>query len=176
MSSPTPQVRFEALYRAEVSAVTAFFARRSHDPETVADLTADTFVEVIRSLHTYDPKLGEHRQWVYGIARRIYAKHLERTARNQDVAARHGAREMLDHDDLQELMARIDAETQGRQLLASLAHLSQLEREAVELVDLDGRTPKEAAATLGVSANILRVRLFRARARLRKESSGHVPI
>jgi RNA polymerase sigma-70 factor (ECF subfamily) len=30
---------FEALYRANVTAVTAYFARRSADPQTVADLT-----------------------------------------------------------------------------------------------------------------------------------------
>jgi hypothetical protein len=36
---------FERLYREQVDAVTAFFARRSADPQTVADLTADTFVQ-----------------------------------------------------------------------------------------------------------------------------------
>ena len=41
---------FEALYRANVAAVTAYFARRSADPQTVADLTADTFVAAITSL------------------------------------------------------------------------------------------------------------------------------
>jgi DNA-directed RNA polymerase specialized sigma24 family protein len=35
---------FERLYRANVEAVTAYFARRSADPHVVADLTADTFV------------------------------------------------------------------------------------------------------------------------------------
>lgn len=51
-SRPAPQgsgpadrvVEFEALYRANEAAVTAYFARRSADPQTVADLTADTFV------------------------------------------------------------------------------------------------------------------------------------
>ena len=33
---------FERLYRANVEAVTAYFARRSADPPVVADLTADT--------------------------------------------------------------------------------------------------------------------------------------
>lgn len=175
MLSPTPLDRFEALYRAEVSAITAFFARRSPDPETVADLTADTFVEVIGSFHTYDPARGPERQWVYGIARRIYAKHLERANRQSDALARHGAREMLDQDDLHELAARIDAEAPGRALLVSLADMSSVEREAIELVDLDGLTPTEAAAALDIAPNIFRVRLFRARARLRKESS-HVQI
>ena len=47
--------------------------------------------------------------------------------------------------------------------------LSANERAAIELVDLAELTPKEAAAVLGVSRGVLRTRLSRARARLRKE-------
>jgi hypothetical protein len=47
---------FEALYRANVAAVTAYFARRSADPQTVADLTADTFAQAITSFATFDPR------------------------------------------------------------------------------------------------------------------------
>jgi hypothetical protein len=32
---------FERLYRANVDVVTAYFARRTADPQVVADLTAD---------------------------------------------------------------------------------------------------------------------------------------
>jgi DNA-directed RNA polymerase specialized sigma24 family protein len=66
---------FEALYRANVAAVIAYFARRSADPQTVADLTADTFVQAITSFTTFDSRKGTPRAWVFGIARRIYAAH-----------------------------------------------------------------------------------------------------
>ena len=46
---------FERLYRANVEAVTAYFARRSADPHVVADLTADTFVTAITSFGSFDP-------------------------------------------------------------------------------------------------------------------------
>jgi len=159
---------FEELYRGEVRAVTSFFARRTRDPETVADLTADTFVEAMRSFGSFDPSRGAPRQWVFGIARRVYAKHLERAERRRDATARLLSRELLDDDDIQELTERIDAEAPGRALLDRMAHLSPLEREAIELVDLVGMTPKEAAGTLGVAPTALRVRLFRARAHLRE--------
>jgi DNA-directed RNA polymerase specialized sigma24 family protein len=68
---------FERLYRANVDAVTAFFARRTADPQAVADLTADTFVAVITSLATFDPGKGTARAWVFGIARHVYAAHCE---------------------------------------------------------------------------------------------------
>jgi DNA-directed RNA polymerase specialized sigma24 family protein len=75
-------VEFEVLYRANVAAVTAYFARRSAEPQTVADLTADTFVEAITSYATFDPRKGTPRAWVFGIARRIYAAHCQ--AHNQE--------------------------------------------------------------------------------------------
>jgi len=68
---------FEALYRANVAAVTAYFARRSAEPQTVADLTADTFVAAITSFATFDSRKGTPRAWVFGIARRIYAAHCQ---------------------------------------------------------------------------------------------------
>jgi len=85
-SRPAPQesgptdgavAEFEALYRANVVAVTAYFARRSAEPQTVADLTADTFVQAITSFATFDPRKGTPRAWVFGIARRIYAAHCQ---------------------------------------------------------------------------------------------------
>ncbi|MCW3018021.1 MAG: hypothetical protein JWN10_329 [Solirubrobacterales bacterium] len=162
---------FESLYRAEVRAVTAFFARRSRDPQAVADLTADTFVAAMTSFASSPPNAGSERPWLFAIARRVYAKHCERRARRDDATRREAARRALDEDELAELAERIDAEHRGRELLARLAGMAPIERQAVELVDLAGMTPAEAALTLGVSAGALRVRLFRARARLRKEHS-----
>jgi len=159
---------FEMVYRSHVAAVTAFFARRSRDPQVVADLTADTFVEAIKSFGTSPPMRGSERAWLFVIARRVYAKHCARTTRRQDAARRDSGRQILGEDATEQLTARIDAELPGRELLHALAGLSELDREAVELVDLTGLTPKEAATALGVSPNTLRVRLFRARAKLRK--------
>jgi RNA polymerase sigma-70 factor (ECF subfamily) len=159
---------FEVLYRSHVAAMIAFFARRSSDPQTVFDLTADTFLEAMRSFSTAPPSKGSERPWLYTIARRVYARHCEREARRQDAARREDAQQILDQDETDQIAARIDAERPGRELLEHLGSLSVRDREAIELVDLTGLTPTEAALALGVSAGVLRVRLFRARARLRK--------
>jgi RNA polymerase sigma-70 factor (ECF subfamily) len=164
-----PAADFELLYRSEVAVVAAFFARRSREPETVADLTADTFLEALRSFGSFDPKMGTGRSWVFAIARRVYARHCEGAARRQIAASREQGRRVLDGEAIEDLTERIDAERAGRELLKRLAELPQLDRESLELVDLSGLTPKEAAAALGGTSGALRVRLFRARARLRKE-------
>ncbi len=162
---------FAAIYRAHVAAVTGFFARRGADPQTVADLVSETFAEAIGSFSTFDPSRGSPRPWLYAIARAVYARHRERETRGDAVVERLIGRVVLSEDDIEDLAARIDAHQAGRALLERCARLPERERQAIELVDLDGLTPTEAAACLGVSAGALRVRLFRARTKLRREST-----
>ena len=165
---PDAAAEFERLYRAQVDAVTAYFARRSADPQTVADLTADTFVAAITSFGSFDPKRGSGRAWLFGIARRVYAGHCEARSRQHERVARLAGRRELEPDQVAELLDRIDAEREGRALVTALRALPAPDRSLVELVDLDGLTPKQAAAALGLSAGAARMRLMRARARLRR--------
>ena len=171
-SGPADRVsEFEALYRANVAAVTAYFARRSAEPQTVADLTADTFVQAITSLATFDPRKGTPRAWVFGIARRIYAAHCQARSQQRSKVERLAGRRELAADEVGELIDRIDAERPGRALVSGLTTLPAADRAVVELVDLAGLQPKEAVQVLGVAAGTLRMRLMRARARLRKAAS-----
>jgi RNA polymerase sigma-70 factor (ECF subfamily) len=162
------RLEFEAVYRQNVRPVTAFFARRCRDPQQVADLTSQTFVEAIKSARTFQGR-GTPTAWLIAIARRVYADHLTEQATGADLIDQLGGRLVLAYDEVEDLAARIDAQRDGRELLARAGRLSDLEREAIELVDLMGLTPKDAARVLGVSPNALRVRLFRAHTRLRKE-------
>jgi RNA polymerase sigma-70 factor (ECF subfamily) len=169
-----PVAEFERIYRDNVDVVMAFFARRTTEPQAVADLTADTFVAAITSLATFDPRKGSARGWVLGIARRVFAAHCESVSRQQDRVTRLAGRRDLEADQIEELEAKIDAQRASRRLLLALAALSETDRAAVELVDVAGLKPGEAAAALGIPAGTLRMRLMRARARLRKEASGTV--
>ena len=163
---------FERLYRAQVDPVTAFFARRSADPQTVADLTADTFVQVIVSFRAFDPGRGSARAWVFGIARRIYAAHCAAHSQQRDKVVRLAGLRELDQDQVEELLDRIDAQRAGRRLVTELTVLPALDRAVVELVDIAGLRSKEAASVLGVSPGAVRMRLMRARERLLRETGG----
>jgi RNA polymerase sigma factor (sigma-70 family) len=161
---------FERLYRANVEAVTAYFARRSADPHVVADLTADTFVAVITCFESFDPQKGTARAWVFGIARRVYASYCEAYSQQQHKMQRLAGRRDLDPDQVEELLDRIDAERAGRDLVSGLATLSERDRAVIELVDIAGLRPKEAATALGLAPGTVRMRLMRTRARLRKDA------
>jgi RNA polymerase sigma factor (sigma-70 family) len=169
-SSKRPSLaEFEQLYRSQFGAITAYFARRSRDPQTVADLTSDTFVEAMVSFGSFNPRRGSDRAWLFGIARHVYAKRYASSVRRQTAFRRAGYQRILERDEIDDLVTRIDAERAGRELMESLARLSELDRAAVELVDLAGLTPTEAARALGILPGAMRARLFRARARLHRE-------
>lgn len=164
----------EHVYRANVGAITAFFARRCSEPQEVADLTSETFLQAVRSSSTFDPGNGSPRAWLFGIARNVYAdRHAEATTA-QRLTERLAARIDLSDDEVDELASRIDDQKEGRQLLERCAGLPETERVAIELVDLAGLSTKEAATALSVTPGALRVRLFRARGRLRKGVSRDV--
>lgn len=159
---------FERVYRANVGALTAYFARRCSEPQVVADLTSETVLAAASSFANFDPRRGTARAWLFGIARHVYARHCARVAGGRDAEVRLGGHRVLGGDELEELTARIDAQQAGRVLLERCAGLSAAERGAIELVELMDMSPKEAAAALGVSRGVLRMRLSRARARLKK--------
>jgi RNA polymerase sigma factor (sigma-70 family) len=164
-------VAFERLYRAEVNAISRYFARRVEDPSTVADLTAETFTEAMRSFRTFDSSKGSGRAWLFAIAQRVAARYWESQRRERAARSASANWALSDPDAIDELIARIDDERAGRALMERMKHLRPLDRAALELVDLAGLTPKEAAAALGTSPGALRMRLLRTRARLRSKEN-----
>jgi RNA polymerase sigma-70 factor (ECF subfamily) len=169
----SPLEEFEQVYRRNVDVLMGYFARRCRDPQTVADLTSETFVRAVGGFAGFDPWRGSDRAWLFGIAARVFARYCELSASGRDAVARLGGHRALDEDEIEELAERIDAERQGAALLARCEQLPAVERAAIELVDLDELTPKEAALALGVSRVAFRKRLSRARSRLRKEQHAN---
>jgi RNA polymerase sigma factor (sigma-70 family) len=164
---------FEQAYLRNVDVIMGYFARRCRDPHTVADLTSETFVRAMDGFARFDPRRGSDRAWLFGIAAHVFARHCDQSAGDRDAVARLGGRRVLGLDEIEELADRIDAEREGAALMQRYAGLPPVERAAIELVDLEGLTPKEAALALGVSGAAFRKRLSRARSRLRKEHRGN---
>jgi RNA polymerase sigma factor (sigma-70 family) len=161
---------FERIYRSNVEVVMAYFARRCQEPQTVADLTSETFVRAATGFAGFDPDRGSPRAWLFGIAAHVHARHCQQAADGREAVARLAGHRALADEEIDGLAERIDAERAGRELMQrTSSRLTEFERAAVELVDVAGLSPKEAAAALGVSRAVLRKRLSRARARLRKE-------
>ncbi|MFD3621557.1 RNA polymerase sigma factor [Streptomyces sp. NPDC058676] len=142
-----------------------FVARRVDDPHTAADLTAEIFIAVLDSAHSYRPRLGSETAWLYGIARNVVSSERRRVAREAERDLRFAGRRLLEADDIARIEDKLDAESPGRRVLAALARLPEGERAVMELVAVDQLTVTEAAAVLGIRQVTARVRLHRARRR-----------
>jgi RNA polymerase sigma factor (sigma-70 family) len=153
------------------------------DPYRIADLTADVFLAVIDSAHSFRPSRGEPVAWLFGIARNVVSADLRQSARELGANGRIPmGRVLVEADDVARLHERIDAEGEARRLHAAMDGLSEGERAVLELIALDGLSAREAADALGISHIAARVRLHRARRllqnRLRSSSielSGREP-
>src|ERR1700732_4059816 len=124
----TDPAAFTEFYRAHVDEVTRFVARRVADPQFAADLTAEVFVAVIEAAARYRGSTGGPRTWLYGIARNVIAAELRRSVREQRAESLVAGRRLLDADDVDRLMEKIDAFRQGRELHEGLGGLPAGER------------------------------------------------
>jgi RNA polymerase sigma-70 factor (ECF subfamily) len=146
----TDPAAFTQFYRAHVDDVTRFVARRVADPHRVADLTAQVFVAVIDAAPRYRGSFGGPRTWLYGIARNVIAAEFRRAARERRAESLVAGRRLLDADDVDHLVEKIDAARRVRELHAGLQALPEGERAVLELVAVDGLSVGTAA--LGVQA------------------------
>ena len=160
--------RLDAFCRRHLSLVRLFVARRVSDPHLAADLTADIFVAVLESTHTFRRARGSEQAWVLGIARHVLAAEWSRRGRDRVLARRIDGQLLLDPDSLARLEERLDAERSSRKLYRALGTLPAHERAILEMVAIDGLSVAEAALELRISSGTARAELHRARRRMRR--------
>lgn len=163
---------FTELYRRHVRKITSFAARRCSTPREVPDLVAAVWLEVIEAAPTFDAGRGRAVPWILGVAANLTASHERRSAREREALQRLGGRRVLDEDDFVRLEEQMDAARGGTNVRRALSHLPPAERALAELVLLDGLSSREAARALGIRTTAARMRLARARTKLRRAISS----
>ncbi|WP_270408350.1 RNA polymerase sigma factor [Brachybacterium paraconglomeratum] len=159
--SPDPEQRFTALFDGTYGDVLRFVCRR-HGDECAEDVVAEAFLVAWRRLEDLPEDPGDARAWLFGIARGTLANSRRGDRRRDALGVRlaeHGAHAGQGNHDAATL--RLDV---GR----SWAHLTGSEQEAIALAVLDGLTSAQAARVLGITPVAYRLRLSRARRRLRR--------
>ena len=162
-------------YRRHVAKVLGMGVRRFGNPEDVADFVATVFLEVLESAHRFDPRRGGAVSWLYGLAGNVAAGMFRRAAREVAAHQRLAGRTLLDPDDYARVEERIDAARVLRRVYHAMQQLDEADQRLLELVAVDGLTTGQAADALRISAVAARVRLVRARRRLRSVLSVDRP-
>jgi RNA polymerase sigma factor (sigma-70 family) len=159
-------------YRRHVAKIVGVGARRFDDPEEVADFVATVFLEVMESAGRFDPRRGTAVAWLYGLAANVAANQLRQRQRAAAAALRLSGRVFLQPDDYERINEQLDAAATARSVYVAMNGLRPEDRRLLELVAVDGMSTVEAAAVLGISRVAARVRLTRARRRLRDALGG----
>lgn len=161
MAAPPDGAAFEALYRSVGSAVLGYALRRAASQEDALDAVAETFTVAWRRRADTPIDPDQVRPWLFGITRRCLADINRTSAR----ATRLGAKLAESFvDGVIPGPATGDDYTAVRQ---AMADLSDADRELVALIAWEGLTPAQAAGPLNLTPAATRVRLHRARARLK---------
>lgn len=158
---------YEEFYRSNVRRVTAFAAKRCSCAEDVADVVAVTFVRLLDAARRYDPARGEPAAFLMGIAVNVIRDQERRDARQHALLSKLSTREQLDDDDLDRIDAAICAAQLTDGMRDALSAIPPGEQDMLRLM-ASGHTQEQAAAQLGISHGAGRVRLTRARRRLRR--------
>jgi RNA polymerase sigma-70 factor (ECF subfamily) len=159
---------FEEFYRRNAGTVIRFAARRCSSPNEVHDLVAAIWLQVVASIGRFDETRGTGLAWVLGIAAHLCASDARRKASEAAAMRRLAGQRILEDQDLERLEAELAAASVARSIVSAIAELPPAEREVAELTVVEGLTPDEVASAIGVNAPAVRMRLARARRKLRR--------
>jgi len=160
------EAAFVALYRRRQAAIYRFALHMSGSASQAEDVTQEVFLTLLRQECGYDAARGTLSGYLFGIARKLLLRHLERSRSDVPIEAdtEDGPMAELAVDDspLDDLTHREGIESLRR----AIRTLPRRYREVVVLCDLEEVDYADAAGVLGCPIGTVRSRLHRARALL----------
>jgi RNA polymerase sigma factor (sigma-70 family) len=148
-------VDFEALFEDHFDAIHGYVARRV-GPDLARDLAAETFTRAYAGRKRFDPKRGEPRAWLFGIANNLLRRHYRDEERRLQAFAR------ID-------VPRDEAAPDEPPVAEALSVLSRDERDVLLLFAWADLSYEQIAEALALPVGTVRSRLNRARTRMRDE-------
>jgi RNA polymerase sigma-70 factor, ECF subfamily len=161
--SEADRERFEHVYRQTRIAILAYLVRRTESVDDAADMLGEVYLIAWRRI-TDLPSGEQSRLWLFGVARRVLANQRRRHSSQDQLAAT--LEETLRLDGREEQSAARE-EGLSDTIVAALKALSASDRELLMLSAWEELSPAEIAVVLSRPAAVIRVRLHRARAKLR---------
>ena len=159
---------FAVFYDRYEAAVVGYLARRVRDPEVAADLTAEVFAAALRAASRYRPSQPTAAGWLFAIAHNTLASSVRRQRVEARARLRLGIRDAVSFTD--DELERVEALASATGWLDDLlARLPREQAEAIRARVLDERDYPDIAAQLATSELVIRKRVSRGLATLRRE-------
>jgi len=165
MTRPQP-LDVEALWRSCADDLHAYACTVVRDPSVAEEVVAVTFERALRRRGRFDPRRGEPRAWLFGIARNAAVDELRRRGRGAELTHDPPDRAVADHADA--LADRDEATRRAAVVAAAIDALPGRDRELVALKFHSGLSNAEIAGVLGISTTNAGSRLHRVLNHLRE--------
>ncbi len=159
---------FTALYRRRHAPVYRFALQMTGNVVIAEDVTQEVFMNLIEHGKRFDPTKGALSSFLYGIARNLVLRRLEKDRNAEPVPDDYAAEE----DILADLTRRESIDQVRRAVLS----LPPAYREAVVLCDLQDVSYQDAAEALDCPVGTVRSRLNRGRAMLAQKLRGKAAV
>jgi RNA polymerase sigma-70 factor, ECF subfamily len=157
---------FGRIVEAYQGRIFAYLGRMGLDSTTAEDIAQDTFLRVWRSSSQFNPKLGGLTTWILTIARNLALTHLSLPVRGFELG---GVEEAADAaSDLPQPDEQLVAKQRRERLRVALSCLSPADRSLLAASYIDDLDLATIARIEGCSISAAKVRLHRARTRLRQ--------
>jgi RNA polymerase sigma-70 factor (ECF subfamily) len=157
---------FLGLYRRRQAAIYRFILHISGSATVAEDITQEVFLTVLREECGYDPDRGTLSGYLFGIARKLVLRHLERGRVDVPLEVDAEDESLPELAAVQDPLGDLTHRERLEALRRAVATLPRRYREVVVLCDLEEVDYADAAAALGCPIGTVRSRLHRARALL----------
>jgi RNA polymerase sigma factor (sigma-70 family) len=157
---------FAALYERRYPLIRGYLRRRlGGHPDLVLDLVAETFARALERRGQFDRARGPAVAWLIGIARHLLLD-AARRGRVDDASRRRLGMERISCE--QQELETLERDS-ASELERALARLPAEQREAIEKRVLEEEPYEAIAAGIGCSEQVVRKRVSRGLATLRRE-------
>jgi len=152
--------------------VLRFFAKRTHDAERAFDLTAETFAKAFEKREQFRGGTDvEAAAWLWSIARNELGRHHRRRSVELAALQRLGLERPVPTDaELRQVEELAAAEEAREQVAHAIARLPVEQQEVLRMRFIEEMAYPEIAEILGVSCEVVRARVSRARRVLQEDA------
>lgn len=155
---------FQILYERYREPIFRFAYRLLGSAEAAEDVAHDCFLSLIKEPGRFDASRASLRTYLYAAARNQAAKRYQSLGRETGIDELAGEPHSSDR---QGPMAVMLNDELGGEIERAIASLPIAQREALVLFEYEDLSLAEIAAVVGADSNTVKVRVFRAREKLR---------